>query len=160
MSEAHLHLLLTHVPVITIVLGTVLLGYAWLRRRPEAMQIAMWAFVLSALVAVVVYLTGEGAEEIVEGMVGVSEAIIEEHEEAAVFALGGALLLGAVSAVGLWLSRREVPRWFGGATLLVALAVTGIMAWTANLGGQISHPEIRSATEVVSGETLHEDHDD
>lgn len=61
-----------------------------------------------------------------------------------------AIVLGIVSLVGLWLSRKEVPRWFSTTTLVLALVVTGIMAWTANLGGQINHPEIRPDAAVVA----------
>lgn len=146
MSGAHIHLLMTHIPVIGIVFGTVILAYAWMRRRDEAMQIAMVTFVASAIAAGIVYLTGEAAEEVVEGMAGVSHDIIERHEDAAVVALIAAIGVGGISAVGLWLSRRSVPRWFGAMTLVLALGASGVMAWTANLGGQINHPEIRSET--------------
>lgn len=144
MSGAHIHLLLTHVPVLGILFGTAILAYAWIRKRNEPMQIALATFVVSAVAATVVYLTGEAAEEVVEGMAGVSHAVIERHEEAAVLALVAALLMGTLSAVGLWLSRRAVPRWFATMSLVAALGTTGVMAWTANLGGQINHPEIRS----------------
>jgi hypothetical protein len=38
-----------------------------------------------------------------------------------------------------------------GAALAVAVATAGLMAWTANLGGQIRHPEIRAAASLPSG---------
>ena len=155
MSGAHLHLLLTHVPVVGIVFGLLVLAYAWFSGKNEIARVSLGIFVLSGLAAVAVYLTGEPAEEVVEGLPGVSHALIEQHEEAAVAALIAALVLGAVSLMGLWLSRRSLPRWLSGATLVLALVVSGIMAWTANLGGQINHPEIRSDAAIVSadGET-------
>lgn len=143
MSGAHVHLLLTHIPVVGVVFGILILAYALLRRKNETTQVALAVFVMSGLAAIGVYLTGEGAEESVEHLVGISHALIEQHEEAAVVALVTTLLLGAVSGVGLWLSRKRLPRWFSGATLALALVVGGVLAWTADLGGQINHPEIR-----------------
>ena len=153
MTGAHLHLLLTHVPVLGIIFGLLVTGYGFLRRKTDALQIGLGTFVFSGIAAAAVYLTGESAEEVVEDMGGVSHAIIERHEEAAIVALIAALALGAISLVGLWLSRKDLPRWFAGATLIAALAVTGVMAWTANLGGQINHPEIRANGSIAaSGE--------
>ena len=136
--------------MVGIVFGLLVLAYAWIRRKKEATQIGLGLFVLSGLAAVAVYLTGEAAEEAVEGLVSVSHALIERHEEAALIALIATIVLGTMSLVGLWLSRRDVPRWFSGATLALALVVSGIMAWTTNLGGQINHPEIRSSTAIVA----------
>lgn len=151
MSEAHPHLLLTHVPVIGVVFGLLVLAFAWFARKTETAQVGMGLFVLSSLAAVAVYLTDEAAEEVVEGMPGVSHAVIEQHEAATLFALVAAVLLDAVSLAGLWLSRRNLPRWLTGATLVLALLTTGVMAWAANLGGQINHPEIRSEAAAPSG---------
>ncbi len=47
------------------------------------------------------------------------------------------------------MKNRGVPRRYAGAILVVAIAVNALMAWTANLGGQISHPEIRSGDETI-----------
>ncbi len=153
MTGAHLHLLLTHIPVVGLVFGVLVLGYAWFRKSDEATRIGMGIFVLSGLAAVAVYLTGEAAEEAVEGLADVSHALVEQHEEAALAALIATVALGAVSLLGLWLSRKGVPRWFSSATLVLALVVSGIVGWTANLGGQINHPEIRSTTMAAAPDT-------
>ena len=39
---------------------------------------------------------------------------------------------------------RPLSRGLAVLSLLVALAASGTLAWVANLGGQIGHPEIRS----------------
>lgn len=151
MNEAHLHLMLTHLPVVGTLIGLLILIYALLARRAEAVVIALGVFVFSGLSALAVYVTGEAAEEAIEGRAGLAEALIEQHEEAALVALIAAGALGLWSLLGLLLARRGVPAWIARAALVLALLVSGLMAWTSNLGGQISHPEIRSEQVVTPG---------
>jgi uncharacterized membrane protein len=100
-----------------------------------------------------VYLTGEPAEELLENTAGVSERQIERHEDAAVAATTGATLLGVAALVLLWRSRRgSMSSTLLLATLGLAVLTTVMMAWTANLGGQIRHSEITAAG-VMSTET-------
>lgn len=146
MSGVHFHLALTHVPVIGTLLGLLLLGYALSANKKQVLDASLLIFIVSGLAALVVYFTGEAAEEAVEHLAGISEAVIERHEEAGFIALIGALVLGAFAAFALLWQRRKALAWAPRAVLIVALVVSGIMIWTANLGGQISHPEIRPAT--------------
>jgi uncharacterized membrane protein len=145
MNGAHLHLLLNHLPVIGTIFGLLLLLFALLRKSEEVKRVALGVFVFAALAAVPTYLTGEPAEEVAEHLPGVAKALIESHEEAALFALIAAGLTGLVSLGGLFLSRRadKLPQWMVIAPLALALITSGLMGWTANLGGQIRHTEIR-----------------
>ena len=153
MNAAHLHLLINHVPVLGTVFGLILLGVALLRRSPELLRASLVAFVLTGIAAAVAYLTGEPAEGRIEDLAGVSEALIGRHEDAAVVSLVGASILGLVSVAGLVRLRlATLPKWFNAAALAVALFTAGSMAWTANLGGQIRHPEIRSGAVAAAGQ--------
>ncbi len=146
MSWAHIHLALSHVPVIGLLIVLLLLAVARLRRSPELTRASYMLLVLMAASAVVVYLTGEPAEELVENLSGFSEAIVEEHEEVALIATIGTVVLGLVALVGLIRFRgpRIAPAWYGRGVVLLALLMGGVIAWTANLGGQIRHSEIRA----------------
>jgi uncharacterized membrane protein len=145
MNGAHLHLLLNHLPVIGTIFGLLLLLFALLRKSEEGKRIALGFFVFAALAAVPTYLTGEPAEEVAERLPGVTHALIEGHEEAALFALIASGLTGLISLIGLFLSRRtaKLPQWLVIAPLALALVTSGLLGWTANLGGQIRHTEIR-----------------
>ena len=101
-----------------------------------------------ALLTVPVYLTGEPAEETVESLPGVSKAIIEQHDGAAAYAFTGVIVTGVAALGGLIYFRkaRLLPVWYGSLLIACSLVVGGLMAWTANLGGQIRHTEIRSGT--------------
>jgi len=154
MDSAHLHLLMNHIPVIGTVFVTVLLIIAVWRRSLELQRVALWGIVLVALATVPVYFSGEGAEDIVEGLPGRSHDHIEEHEEFAKLSLIGIGVLGAVALGGLFIYRRaeQIPRTYLVAVVLLSLASAGMMGMTANLGGQISHPEIREDFGVETGE--------
>lgn len=150
MNAAHLHLALNHLPVVGIPIVAVILAWGVWRRSDEVVRLGLAALVVLAVAALGVYLTGEPAEEMVEGLAGVSEAALERHEEAAAWSMYGGLAMGALAFAALVIDRgRRVSRSMVGAVLLAALAVSGSMAYTANLGGYIRHPEIRSGEEVV-----------
>jgi hypothetical protein len=58
MDSAHLHLMLTHVPVIGSLLGSGILAWGLVRKQPEVVRIALGVFVVSSVVALPVYFSG------------------------------------------------------------------------------------------------------
>ena len=66
MNGAHLHLVLTHLPVLGIAFATILLALGWYRKSRALQQAALSALVIGAIAAGAAYWTGEGAEEAVE----------------------------------------------------------------------------------------------
>jgi uncharacterized membrane protein len=152
MNPAHVHLLVNHIPVLGVVLGLVVLAGAVLRSHALLTRCALAVFVVAALAAIPTYLSGEPAEEIVERAAGEIETWVEPHEEAASVALALVEALGVLALIGLRLSRngRALPRALMGVTLVAAVLATGSLAWTANLGGQIRHTEIRSGPAAPS----------
>lgn len=154
MNWAHLHLLSNHVPVLGTVFGLGLLAYALIRRSEVLQRAALNTFVAVALVAVPVYFTGEPAEEVVERAAGVSKGTIDAHEASALISLIGVELLGVVALVGLVTGsrgRRVSPK-IARVMLAVSLATAVSMAWTANLGGRIRHPEVGAGAQAAAEE--------
>lgn len=142
MDSAHLHLILNHFPIIGTMIGTGIMAYGYFTQSEATKKAALWTWVAMALVAIPVFLTGEPAEESVEGLAGISEAIIEQHEEAA------ALAIWVMEALGL-LSLATLLFGHGKKTMIsiafaLSLVTFGTMAYTGYLGGQIRHTEIRS----------------
>ena len=153
MSTVHLHLLLNHVPVIGTIVGLFLLAWAVFRRDQGLARATLGLFAILAVVALAAFLTGEPAEEAVEGLAGVTEGSIERHEEAALLATIALGVLGAASLGALvWFRRRALPGRVLALMLVLALVPAGAMAWTANLGGQIRHTELRAGTPVVDSD--------
>lgn len=152
MNTAHIHLLLVHLPVLGAYFGMILLLYGWAFKKEEALRISFATFAIAGLFSVVVYLTGEAAEEAVEHLAGVTHEVIEAHEEFAVAALVGGVLLGLTGVVGMLISarRHRTPRWLKIVAVVIGFITAGIMAQTAYLGGQINHPEIRADQETAA----------
>jgi hypothetical protein len=78
-----------HIPVIGIVIGLAILVFALVWRSTDLKRFALIYFVALGLMTVVVYLTGEPAEEAIEHMAGISESAIEKHEDASLAGLIG-----------------------------------------------------------------------
>jgi len=146
MNWAHVHIAFNHVPVIGVIFATLLLAYGLLKKSHELVTVCFGVFVIIAVLTIPVYLTGEGAEEVVERLPGFSGSVIERHAESALFSLVAILLLGGFALGGLWLFRRSnrIPAWWVTSLLILSMVVGGLVARTANLGGQIRHTEIRS----------------
>ena len=158
MNWAHAHLILNHLPVLGTIFGLALLAWAVVRRDDTLQRAALATFVLAALAAIPVFLTGEPSEEIVEDLAGTAQAAIKAHEEAAVIALIAVEALGAMALAALGLFRkRGVPRPLATAALVFALATAGWMAQTANLGGRIRHAELGAT--ATQGQDKHDDDD-
>ena len=149
MNGVHIHLLLNHIPVIGMLIGLVVFALGVWRRNDSWTRLALGLFAVVAVASLATVLTGEGAEEAVERLPGVTDAVIEPHEEAAQVAAIGAYVLGAISIAALaWVRGRPLPRTLTVAVLPIVLLVAGLMAYAANLGGQIRHTEIRAGAVV------------
>lgn len=87
------------------------------------------------------------------------EALLDEHEDAALPALVAMGLVGAVSLIALIVARGKVltAAWTR-ATLVLAVVAFGLVARTAALGGQIRHEEIRAGAAPNAGHA--EEHED
>ena len=147
LDAPHLHLMVNHVPVLGIPFALLLGAFGLLRRQDVLVRAALVTFVVVAAFAWAAARTGEEAEEIVEELPGVSHDRIHRHEEAAEWAARGGVGVGLLALALLWTGRRRGPRRAGVAVLLLlAAGLAGWLAYTANLGGEIRHPEIRAGS--------------
>ncbi len=145
MDMGHLHLMLNHLPVLGAPALLALLAWGLTGKMPAITRGALGLTVALAVVTGVVYLTGEAAEELVEGLPTFQERLVQPHQEVALWATWILVATGCLAAAALWRSRR-------GATislamtrvvlvgLLASTAAVGVTAWT---GGPIGHPELR-----------------
>jgi len=144
MNAAHLHLMVNHLPLFAALFAGALIAFGMLKKHAPVTNAGLVLAVVAGLGAFAAARTGEGAEEIVSELAGVSEAVIESHEEAAEAAMIAAIGLGLLALAALATPARMV-RVRQAATvgsLVMSLATFGLVARTANLGGAIRHPEI------------------
>jgi beta-lactamase regulating signal transducer with metallopeptidase domain len=158
MNSAQMHLAFTHVPVILSIAGLIMLAVALLLKNTTLTKTSYSVILVAGIGALAMYLTGEGAEEAVEHLPGVSEAIISKHEEVARWALISVAATGIMALIALFSFRwPAVTRISKILVLLLSIATGGLMTQTAHLGGQIRHTEMRNGTTVqnnVENETL------
>lgn len=143
MNLAHAHLILNHIPVLTIPMSLIFLVYALRVHNEGLKRFSLFVLILTSLSVLPAYLTGEPAEETIEHLPGVSEQLIEAHEEAAEVSLVVTVITGVVAVFVLLGAKFETAHRLAVKLLLVSCVVSIIsLGYTANLGGQIRHPEI------------------
>jgi uncharacterized membrane protein len=145
MTWAHIHLAVNHFPVLLVPVAIAMLGAAWAKNSAELRKAALTWLVVAAVAGGGAYLTGGPAEEVIADLPGISKPAIEEHQEAALLAAVTTGVAGLLAFGSLVTGREPLssPAWMLATTFVVALLAAALMARTANLGGQISHPEIR-----------------
>lgn len=163
MNQAHIHLLINHLPILGALFGMLTLAAGFLLKNSTVKRTALGLFTFAALCAVPAYLTGEGAEEVVENLPGVSDALMERHEELANIFLGvtGALGLLALFTFFVDYKGKKSAGALYTLTFIVSLGAMVFAQQVGTSGGEIRHTEIRNgATAVVSpggGESAEDD---
>lgn len=154
MNLAHFHLILNHVPTVGAVgaLGLLLLGFV--RRNDHLKHAALEVVFLIAVLTVPVYVTGLAAQQELRQDPEVVIDAVRTHHDAALIGFSVLELAGFAAWIALWQWRRRgqpagavVPI----ATVLLTASIA-VMAWAANLGGEIRHPEIRAQEVIETGD--------
>jgi len=161
MNQTHIHLLINHLPIFGSILGGLVLAHGLWTKSNQTKIAAYNVLIISSIGAVIAYLTGEAAEETVENIQGISKAMLDQHEDASVYALAALIILGVASLIGLFLTLKKssFARTIAVVTLFISLISFGIIARTGYLGGQIRHTELNSATPTQQQGGEQEDND-
>ena len=159
-NGAQFHVLLNHFPVVLGVTSLPFLLFALWKRNAvarTALLIGATLSVLAGLSVIPTYLSGEGAEEVVEHQPWFSETLLEQHEDAAKFALAGTLLAGLAAGVVLFqLRKRAEPKIvFVAAALIFNGIAAGVTGYVAHLGGVIRHDELRAGAAEAAPTSPH-----
>ena len=156
MDLAHLHLLLNHFPTIGTIMGGGLFVLSLITNSDDLKRASLVVLLGISLIAIPTYISGNGAQDAVKSLPGVSKTLIETHEGAALVALGFIEVTGAFAWLGLWQFRRlaRVPNWNLAVILVLTAVSLGLMARASNLGGEIRHGEIRAEQGIVAPDGL------
>jgi uncharacterized membrane protein len=151
MNASQIHLALTHVPVVLSFIGLVILSIGLLKKNETITKTSFYLLLAAGIFTVPVYLTGEGTEEAIENLPGVSESIISKHEDVANLTLIVISLTALMALSGIvFYSRRIIGKLARTSVFILSLISAGAMAQTAHLGGSIRHTEIRSGVAALS----------
>jgi uncharacterized membrane protein len=169
MNATHLHLILTHFPIVGTLIGVGILAYGLYSNNIHTQKVALVTFIAMAILTIPVFLSGEEAEETVEHIAGISERLIENHEELAEIAIWVMAVLGMLSLINLLVIIKELPfaKQVGLVIFIVSLITFGFFAKVGSTGGEIRHSEIRVGNTnmdnriyKVGSNEKHRDHDD
>lgn len=179
MNAAHAHLVINHFPIIGLFLGVLVLLIGILAKSSVTRRVGLLLFLIAGITAIPAFSTGEGAEEVLEHTAPkmccspqtctpetmkatekITHHFIHEHEEKAETLMPFMWGIIALSLIALFLEWKKKSMAF--IASLVVLLVGVLAAYFAKevgtSGGEISHPEIRKETKIVT--TDHEDHED
>jgi uncharacterized membrane protein len=150
MNQTHIHLIITHLPIFGSVLGAFVLIHGIWTKNKITLIAAYNVLIISAFGAGIAYGTGEGAEETVEHIQGISKNIIEEHAESALISLVALIIVGVISLIALFVTVRSstLTRPFALIALFLSLVAFGFIIRTGYLGGQIRHTEIGTNSSI------------
>jgi uncharacterized membrane protein len=138
--------LLNHFPTVGNIIGVGLFIVALIKKSDELKRASLVVLLGISLIAIPTYMSGNGAQDAIKKMPGVSKSLIETHEGAALEALAVMEFTGVFAWLGLWQFRRlaRIPNWNLAVILVLSLVTLGLMSRAANIGGEIRHAEIRA----------------
>jgi uncharacterized membrane protein len=153
MNLAHLHLLLNHFPIIGTIVALGLFIASFIGKNDDLKRSSLIIFAAMALLTLPAFFSGIGAQRAIRKDPGVSTALIDRHEGAAMLAVFFMLITGALALAELWKRRRVATEklWTGNvlAILVFSLITTGLMARVGTTGGDVRHPEIWDAKDMT-----------
>src|SRR5258708_21374002 len=146
-------MILNHAPTVGFVFAMAFYIVALVANNDLMKQGSLVLFVICGILGVPTYVTGTATMWALTQppVPEISKAVINAHRDMALWTLFGLGFTGAASWFELW-RYRYFGRFFKlSLTLVLVFAVVtlAIMTETGHRGGQINHPEIRVATEIL-----------
>lgn len=142
MSWPATHAILSHFPVVLVIVGALALLVALIRPMRGAWLYALGSFVLAAIFVYPAWLTGDSAARFVRDAWYIAPGAVHRHAETADITLWIILALGLVSLIA-WLSIARAANaispagWLRTVVALLAIASIASVAVTAYFGGTI-----------------------
>jgi uncharacterized membrane protein len=146
MNWAYIHLVINHFPIIGVIIGTTLLVAGVIFKNQGVTISGLGTIVFAALMAIVAYLTGNPAEELMRGFPDIAKSLISRHENIAtmgMYLMVTAGLLAASSLYSIWKKDKSI-RLLIMLTLAFSVISSGAMVYIGRTGGQIRHSEFRN----------------
>ena len=150
---SHFHMILNHFPTVGFVIALAFYITALVKNDVVMKRTGLVLLVVCAILGVPTYVTGNASMwALTDPLVpGISKAVINAHRDMALLTLFGLAFTGVAAWIELW-RFRHLGRFSSRSLYLVlvfAIITLGVMAETGHRGGQINHPEIRVATDIL-----------
>lgn len=145
MNPAQLHLFFSHFPIVGLAFAIPVTLYSLFNKNHELARLSLWFYVVLGIFALLGYLTGDGAEKIMETYPGITENVIEPHENIALFFFIGLMITSGIAIIGLYVTKTK-EKLLNRFTLILLIGgiLLGILAGiTGSTGGAIRHTEIK-----------------
>jgi len=150
---SHVHIILNHFPTVGFVFALIFFIAGLATNNDALKRGAIVAFVACAVLGATTYVTGASAMwALLESpLEGISPVRINMHRDWAILSLFGLAFTGGLGWFELWRYRYlgRFSRLSLNLVLVFAIITLLIMAETGHLGGQVNHPEIHVATDVI-----------
>jgi uncharacterized membrane protein len=144
MYATHLHLMLTHFPIVGILIGIGILIYGISIKNDSVKKVALTLFIISGIFTIPIYFTGEWSKLIIEKVPGISDDFIKNHEDMAIKTTFLTSILLLLSIINLVVIKKQLAfaKQLLVVTLIFSIVTFTYFAKAANFGGEIRHSEI------------------
>src|SRR5947208_1325087 len=119
MNPAQIHLWLNHLPTVGFSIGLGLFVVALFGKNHELTKVSLVILFLTAALSITTYVSGNDAQDLIKDTPGVSAALINAHESAALVAFAFMQVTGFFAWLGLWMLRRSGPAKWNLAVVLI-----------------------------------------
>lgn len=155
MNEAHVHLVVNHMPIVGLLIGILILIMGLLLKRSEVKLTALGVLIFSAITSIFAFYSGDAAEDVVENMAGISKTLIEKHEELGETFFTLTLILGAIALIAFIAELKKVKfaKYLVMLVLIFAIADMVLAKFVGTSGGEIMHIEIRGDSTLIPFES-------
>ena len=143
MNQAQIYFLITHLPIISAMVGFVVLIFGIWQNSFRSLICAYLIFIIASIAATIAFFLGVGADEYIVGAQGFSEKLIRQPQSYALLAFLSLLILGVISMVAYLVSTmyRRFAENISFIVLIISLLSLETILWTGVLVGKINHPE-------------------
>ncbi len=140
------HLLVNHLPIISVILGTLILIIGMLFHLKQVKIVGLSLFIFAAILFFPSMYTGGKTEHVIGDQPGVARYLIEEHEEIAERAeiIVDVLAVFALISILSIVTDKKISKWLVRITLVISLVSLYFVVETGHSGGQIRRPELRT----------------
>ena len=150
MNWAYLHILTNHFPIVGIIIGTLLLISGMVLKNEGIRISGLGTIVFASVMAVVADLTGDPAKDALRNLAGISESLVNRHEDIASVSLFLMIPSGLLAVLTIYsiIKKERSVKFLTIITLVLSLVSCVVMGYVGHTGGQIKHDEFRRTSAI------------